>query len=130
MNLLQETIQVLHKNNKTTADVVWVGSPNYTSISWLEFASLADIEYDAGYGASKVATDLVVVGKDFWLSRGEYDGSEWWAFNTLPIRPENYKPVQAVTIDQALALDYDIACGWQSLGRINGDISYSCGDVR
>lgn len=26
----------------------------------------------------------VVVGKDFWLERGEYDGSEWWSFKTTP----------------------------------------------
>lgn len=31
---------------------------------------------------------LIVVGKDFWLERHEYDGSEWWEFKSIPMEPE------------------------------------------
>jgi hypothetical protein len=27
---------------------------------------------------------IIVVGKDWWLERHEYDGSEWWEFKTMP----------------------------------------------
>ncbi|WP_421354963.1 hypothetical protein [Streptococcus suis] len=40
--------------------------------------------YDSGYGSANVATDLVVVGKNWWLERGEYDGSEWWNYKESP----------------------------------------------
>lgn len=40
--------------------------------------------YDSGYGSVNVATDLVVVGKNWWLERGEYDGSEWWDYKERP----------------------------------------------
>jgi len=29
------------------------------------------------------------VGDDWWLERHEYDGSEWWVFQKLPIKPQN-----------------------------------------
>lgn len=38
----------------------------------------------AGYGAAHVPTDLAIVGKGWWLERGEYDGSEWWNFKETP----------------------------------------------
>lgn len=40
--------------------------------------------YHSGYGAAHVPTDLVIVGKGWWLERGEYDGSEWWDFKEIP----------------------------------------------
>lgn len=87
-NLLKETLNVLERNGKTPADVEWVGSADgMLAISWKEFAEIAkDVEYDNGYGGAEVASDLVVVGKDWWLERGEYDGSEWWEFKKIPVR--------------------------------------------
>ena len=34
---------------------------------------------------------LVVVGKDFWLERNNYDGSEWWEFKQVPVEPFEVK---------------------------------------
>ena len=61
-------------------DVVWIGGSDF-EISREEFLKLADCPYDAGYGAPEVATDLVLVGNDFWLERQEYDGSEFVSLN-------------------------------------------------
>lgn len=49
--------------------------------------TLQGIEYDAGYGLQQLFG--VVVFKDgSWLSRGEYDGSEWWEHNKCPKEPD------------------------------------------
>ena len=46
-----------------------------------------DFDYDAGYGTQEIFG--VVYCKDsnnhpVWLTRGEYDGKEWWKINTIP----------------------------------------------
>lgn len=42
------------------------------------------VNYDNGFGGQEVVTDLVILGDNWWLERGEYDGSEWWGFRTVP----------------------------------------------
>ena len=87
MNLLEETNKILTKNYKSWTDVRWIGSKDfYIPIDrFIEIAKFTN--YDAGYGAPKIATDLVVVGDNFWLERHEYDGVEWWEYKELPIKP-------------------------------------------
>lgn len=103
-NLLKETIECLEDNGKMPSDVLWVGRSKYSCCgyeagkaiyklqyyksTWRDFCSKADFEYDAGYGLPEIPTDLIVVGKDFWLERHDYDGSEWWEFKTIPEEPE------------------------------------------
>lgn len=100
MNLLKETKEVLALHGKTIADILWVGLRFYgwrksetdkrlPVGSWSDFEKLADFNYDAGYGGIEIASGLVVVGNDWWLERGEYDGSEWWEFKRLPERPDD-----------------------------------------
>ena len=77
-NLLEETKEKLAVCHKTPKDVLWVGSSDGSeAITWEEFEKMADFDYDDGYGAAEIRMDLVVVGKDWWLERYEYDGSEW-----------------------------------------------------
>ena len=97
MNLLRETIRELKDNKKKEKDVLWVGNKDIY-ITWNEFKKIADIEYDAGYGGQEVATDLLIVGKDFWLERQEYDGSEWWGFKELPNIPEIKGNIKSVRL--------------------------------
>lgn len=85
-NLLNETIDILVWNNHHPRDVRFVSTSN-ASCTWEEFVKLADREYDNGYGGTEVAEDLVVVGKNWWLERHEYDGSEWWEHKTMPKQP-------------------------------------------
>lgn len=86
-NLLKETENILAQNGKTFGDVLWCGTVN-EFMSVAKFKELAAISYDDGFGAQEIATDLIVVGKDFWLERHEYDGSEWWEFKTMPVKPK------------------------------------------
>ena len=84
-NLLAETLEVLSESDKAPEDVLWVGSRDgKRAMSWKTFAAIADFSYDSGFGGQEIASDLVVVGSDWWLERGEYDGSEWWEFRTRP----------------------------------------------
>lgn len=108
MNLLQETTEKLMNHDKTWNDVLWIGGSDFT-ISMGDFKSLANREYDDGYGSQIVAQDLKIVGKDWWLERREYDGSEWWDYMTLPIKPLEQKSVKRVIA---------IGVGWQSLAEM------------
>lgn len=91
-NLLKQTLEILKNNGKSSDDVRWVGvhaepyKKKDAEGSWDDFAKLANIIYDDGYGGNKIERCLVVVGDDWWLERGEYDGGEWWEFKTLPQR--------------------------------------------
>lgn len=97
MNLLLETVSVLVSNNKTIADIEWIGSSDGAfAITWDEFVLIANQEYDSGYGAQEVATDLVVVGVTWWIERHEYDGSEWWEFKELPIKKNEPKHLETL----------------------------------
>lgn len=114
MSLLEETLEILQENNKTEMDVLWCGSEKYGWFDFEHFKNIADVEYDDGYGAQEIAKDLIIVGKDFWLSRGEYDGSEWWKYNTFPIKPEiEIKPLYVSTTE------HHSGCGWNTLEELN-----------
>lgn len=92
VNLLKETLEILSSHGKVPGDVRWVGiRPPYLEViaptkrpapdpmpfgTWADFEKFADFEYNAGFGGNEVQCDLVVVGADWWLERGEYDGSE------------------------------------------------------
>ena len=85
MNLLNETRDILVSNNKTFDDVLFVGDRGtHTKMTVKEFLEHANFEYDDGYGLEEINTDLILVGKDFWLERHEYDGSEWWEYKSMP----------------------------------------------
>lgn len=89
-NSLKETIECIVSYGKSTDDVKWVGD-EYIYFTWNEFVELAkDLNYDPGFGGNEVIGELMVVGTDWWMSRGEYDGSEWWNFNMLPKIPNQH----------------------------------------
>ena len=88
INLKDETLEILNKHGKTWDDVEWVGNIRQNiTVDKDKFLILANRKYDNGYGGNEVSLDLVVVGKDFWLERHEYDGSGWWEFKQLPKKP-------------------------------------------
>lgn len=42
-----------------------------------------------GYYPTVIPLDFVIVGKDWWLERTQYDGSEWFEFKTKPEKPKD-----------------------------------------
>ncbi|CYZ86348.1 hypothetical protein [Streptococcus suis] len=83
-NLWEETIEVLKEHGKTFDGVRFIQGNDF-KITKENFENVAKkTNYDSGYGSANVATDLVVVGKNWWLERGEYDGAEWWDYKESP----------------------------------------------
>lgn len=97
MNLLKETVEKLKYHGHAPEDVLWVGVYDGSeTTNWEDFAIMADRVYDSGYGMVVVREELVIVGKDWWLERHEYDGSEWWEYKTLPKRQNGAKALYKV----------------------------------
>lgn len=63
---------------------------NYTKQEYNEFLKKLDFEYDNGYGIQELF-GTIWLEDGTWISRGEYDGSEWWKYNKLPEIPEILK---------------------------------------
>ena len=94
-NLLQETIQDIETSGHEVSDITFIGSlDSGYSCTWGQFLTLADIEYDAGFGGQEIASDLTIVFRDgstMW--RAEYDGSEWWEYSKPVEIHENQKQI-------------------------------------
>ena len=54
------------------------------------FLDSLDFDYDCGFGSQELF-GTVWLQDNTWLSRREYDGSEWWEHNQLPIIPKYLK---------------------------------------
>ena len=102
MNLKTETIKVLEEHGKKIDDIVAVCGDDF-KVPVEDFLKFSDTEYDSGYGAQEVASDLKIIGKDFIMVREEYDGSESWVYiSTIP--PEKTESVSCFTVRQAQKL--------------------------
>ena len=97
-NLLDETLENLDEHGKTKHDVLFVQTKNATG-SWEDFEKIASFEYDCGFGGQEVESSLVIVGHDWWIERGEYDGSEWWEFKTSPIKNTNLEQLNQTHLE-------------------------------
>ena len=117
-NLLEETRQLLEDNGQSLDDIEAVFGEDF-QIPVAEFVELAKAtNYDAGYGAPEVATDLIILLKDgSWYSRDEYDGSEWWQHNRRPSPPEEVRHVARLTAK---------CVGWETLAECNQMEDQAC----
>ena len=101
-NLLEETLERMKGVGLGPEDIVFIGSADneYSMSGWREFEALADVEYDDGYGAPEVATDLEIRFQDgTHFVRAEYDGSERWDAVIPRVNPESStKPITRLTV--------------------------------
>jgi len=111
MNLKDETLEIMAEHGKTKEDIVWIGCRDF-AIGPATFWRLADRMYDSGYGWQEVATDLLVVGDNWWMERHEYDGSEWWEYKEPPKMPFVCKDVQRI-------IRGPNQTGWSKLAEMN-----------
>ena len=109
-NLLKETITVIEEYGGRIEEIQWVGSNEFGWFTWEDFKAIANIEYDMGFGAAKIAEDLLIIGSEWWLERHEYDGLEWWEFKEVPSKPENYNKPKSVKTNNV---------GWETLSQMN-----------
>jgi len=116
MNLLNETIEAIENSGRTVGDIVFIGSEDSGySCTLEEFVLLADKDYDDGFGAQQVASDLIIVFKDgFKMERHEYDGSEGWDYSK-PFR----MPPDFISISSLFCVGDQV--GWRSLREIHED---------
>lgn len=109
-NLWKETIRVLEEHGKTFENVEYIQGADFgiTKENFEKIAKKSD--YDSGFGAARVAEDLVVVGDNWWIERNDYDGNEWWEYKEKPKQLSNIKEVS------------NIADGiWNTLAELNED---------
>lgn len=59
---------------------------NHTEEEYKEFIDSLDFDYYDGYGSQELF-GIVWLSDGTWLSRVEYDGSEWWKHNYCPEIP-------------------------------------------
>lgn len=96
-NLLVETIECLSNHDKCEKDILSISGDDF-AVEWEDFVSLADTDYDNGFGGVEVAVDLKIIGDDFIMVRRTYDGSEWWDYHPIPT--EINKDVKCLTESQ------------------------------
>lgn len=94
-NLWEETIDTLKDYSLTWDDVEYVILDEQNCcITKENFEEVArKTNYDSGYGAAEIRTDLMIVGWNWWLERREYDDSEWWELQTKPNIPNNFRKI-------------------------------------
>lgn len=117
MNFLKETKDALREKGYTFPDGIRAIQSKDLRISVRRFTELAEkTNYDNGYGAPEIATDLVILMEDgTWFERGEYDGAEWW---------RHVKPPSAIASwfdDRVKRLATTAGqTGWMTLAEMNG----------
>lgn len=98
MNLLKETLEDIKESGHTIEDIIYIGSEcSGYCCDWAEYEVIANIEYDNGFGAQRIASDLIIVfsdGSKMW--RHEYDGSEHWSYSKPFKMPTNKKKITTV----------------------------------
>lgn len=113
-NLLKETIEDIKQSGHEPSDIVFIGSKETGhGCTWEEFEKLADKDYDSGFGAQEVASDLIIAfgdGATMW--RHEYDGSECWEYSEPFVMPESQKPIKSLFVK---------GVGWEDLQEINAE---------
>jgi len=97
-NLLEETEKILKDNGKTLDDIYWWGTRHF-EFPKEKLRQLLNVQYDSGYGGQEILPGLILVGVDFWLTREEYDGKEWWRFNAIPRWPLKSKDIETLKVD-------------------------------
>lgn len=85
MNFLTETKRAIKGSGHKPDDIMFIGSlDGEYRISWDKFKDIAAFDYDNGFGGQEIASDLIIYFKDHtYITRGEYDGSEWWQYNII-----------------------------------------------
>ena len=90
--------------DKKLEDVMFIGSQDGKyRMSLAKFLTLSNFTYDCGYGAPEIAGDLIVYFNDnTYMTRGEYDGSEWWEYN----EPLVYDKEEILKLIKILKISY------------------------
>ncbi len=75
-----------YRREDVPADEIFTLPMEFTLEQKVEFWKFLDRQYDSGYGSQQLF-GTVWLQDGSWLTRGEYDGSEWWAHQKRPPIP-------------------------------------------
>lgn len=56
---------------------------DHNAEQYMDFLEAIDINYDNGYGGQELY-GIIWYEDGTWSERGEYDGSEWWEYKSVP----------------------------------------------
>ena len=116
MNFLKGTIKMLKEHGKTSKDVRWIGSSeDHFYFTWKDFEKLADVEYDVDDIWQRVARDLIIVGKDWWIEQAANEIITHQKLKAPPKRPSQYhKPKTLISND-----------GWRTMKELEKEMDKS-----
>ena len=102
MNFLKETINKIESNGQTVENIIFIGSrESGHSCTWGQFVELANFDYNNGFGGQEIPSDLMIAFADgAMMTRGEYDGSEWWDYIEPFKMPKEQKPIKTLQSHQ------------------------------
>lgn len=92
INAKQELLDIITSRNLTILKIkityTHINLDDNTTIT-KDITTLDDLnfDYDAGYGSQELFGIVYCKNSNnrpVWLTREEYDGSEWWDINTIP----------------------------------------------
>lgn len=83
--------------NEDDAKVLITLRVGYTAEEYEAFLEKLNFYYDSGYGTQELE-GTVWLKDGTWLSRREYDGSEWWHHNRRPSIP-HYLQIRGLAIE-------------------------------
>lgn len=96
MNAKQELLNIITSRNLTILKIEITYDNIDYNISYDNYSAITkiittlddlDFDYDAGFGTQELFGTVYCKDSNncpVWLTRGEYDGSEWWDINTIP----------------------------------------------
>ena len=101
MNAKKEFLSHIEEREVLCAEIVldatYVDNPvtyilkvGYSLSDFEKFLEQLDFNYYSGYGWQKLYGIIWYEGGS-WSERGEYDGSEWWEYKSLPEIPDYLK---------------------------------------
>lgn len=83
-NLYDETVKELMQHKKEINEIDFISCGGVLIDKDTFFDCAREVWYDNGFGSQSINETLLIVGKDWWLERAEYDGSEWWEYKEKP----------------------------------------------
>lgn len=91
MNLKKETMSLIEELNVSVIayNLVnlkdWSNTPVFKGKGEIDWKKIPGrlLHYDPGFG-TQYWKGIILLSDGSWLTRGEYDGSEWWEHHKLP----------------------------------------------
>ena len=86
-NIVVKCAKINHEDWRDNTDIDILLKIDYNEEDYAKFLNELNFDYDSGFGGQRLFGEVWLTNNT-WLSRGEYDGSEWWEHNVLPEIPK------------------------------------------